>query len=203
LLFAGNIVRSWCIGLVLAAGLARPAAAETVPSPAESERWDSPADAISITNDPAAPYIAFFTPPYRVQGASDLSWSMMATRWRESGVIQLSVGVRILHAGAQAWDITGWQVGHAPFMVNAALPSHGSSLKPFSTCTGGLCRTYEAASFALPLALIEQAAISQDGDLEIAILTRAGEKPSIRFPASILADLCRSLATYRTTSAEP
>ena len=65
------------------------------------------------------------------------------------------------------------------------------------------CRTYEAASFALPLAALYQAALTPDGGLEIRILTQAGETLSIRFPAAILAELNRMLAAKRTSLIVP
>ena len=90
-------MRSWCIGLAVAAGLVGPVAADSGLSPEESRRWDPPAHVVTVTDDPAAPYIAYFTPPYRAAGSVDLAWSMMATRWRETGDVRLSVGVRMLH----------------------------------------------------------------------------------------------------------
>ena len=192
----------------MAAGLSGPVAADSGLSPEESRRWDPPAHVVTVTDDPAAPYIAYFTPPYRAAGSTDLAWSMMATRWRGTGDIQLSVGVRMLHGGP-AWGITGWRLADPRF------PPHGTAasssqiqasiepLKPLDTCNESGCRTYEAASFALPLAALDQAALTPDGGLEIRILTQAGETPSIRFPAAILAELNRMLAAKRTSLIAP
>lgn len=195
-----NIVRSLWIGLLLAVGLGWEAAAGTSVSPAESQRWDPPADAVSISDDRDVPYIAYFTPPYRDAGPNDIAWSMMATRWRESGNVQLSVGVRILHDGAEPWRIVGWRIADSNFpprarAIAASSAATVAALKPFKTCSDGRCRTYEAASFALPVAALAQPSSSTDGPLEITILTQAGELPSIRFPAEILADLRRTLGT--------
>ena len=195
-----NIVRSPCIGLVVAVGLGWPALADTSVSPAESQRWDPPAEAVSISDDRDVPYIAYFTPPYRDAGPNDVAWSMMATRWRESGDVQLSVGLRILHDGAEAWRIVGWRISDSSFpprarAIAASFPATVAALKPLKTCSDGRCRTYEAASFALPVAALEQPSSSIDGPLEITIITQAGELPSIRFPAAILADLRRTLGT--------
>lgn len=196
LFFLGNIVRSWCIGLAMAAGLVGPVVADSGLSPEESRRWDPPAQAVTVTDDPAAPYVAYFTPPYRAAGSDDLAWSMMATRWRATGDIQLLVGVRMLHGG-QAWGITGWR------LADPGLQASIEPLKPLDTCSDSGCRTYEAASFALPLAALDRAALTPDGALEIGILTQAGETPSIRFPAAILAELNRMLAAQRTSLITP
>lgn len=187
----------------MAAGLVGPVAADTGLAPADSARWDPPAHTVTVTDDPTAPYVAFFTPPYRAQGSVDLAWSMMATRWRRSGDVALSVGVRLLHDG-KAWGITGWRLADPSFPPRGA----GSfaaiePLQPLETCTEAGCRTYEAASFGLPLDTLDQAARNQDGTLAIAILTEAGETRSIRFPAPILAELNRMLATKRTSFAAP
>jgi len=192
----------------MAAGLGGPVAADSGLSPEESRRWDPPAQAVTVTDDPAAPYIAYFTPPYRAAGSVDLAWSMMATRWRGTGDVRLSVGVRMLHGG-QAWGITGWRLAEPRYPPRRAAVSSSQiqasiePLKPLDTCGKSGCRTYEAASFALPLAALEQAGLTPDGALEISILTRAGEAPSIRFPAAILADLKRMLAATRTSLIAP
>ena len=201
-------MRSWCIGLAIATGLVGPVAADSGLSPEESRRWDPPAQAVTVTDDPAAPYIAYFTPPYRTAGSVDLAWSMMATRWRETGDIRLSVGVRMLHGG-EAWGITGWRLADPRFPPRRAAASSSQiqasiePLKPLDTCSDSGCRTYEAASFALPLAALDRAALTPDGALEISILTEAGETPSIRFPAAILAELNRVLAAQRTSLIAP
>jgi hypothetical protein len=202
-------VRSLWFGLVVTVGLSWPAAAETHTSPEVSPRCDSAADALSISDGRDVPYIAYFTPPYRSIGPTDIAWSMMATRWRATGDVQLSVGVRIVHSGTEAWRITGWQIEETQvplhLMVNAGSSEQAAlqSLKPLSTCSEGICRTYEAVSFALPLAMIQQASLLRDGALEISILTQAGETPVICFPAAILADLHRNLDMQQTSSAAP
>ena len=201
LLFLGNIVRFWCIGLAMAAGLSGPVAADSGLSPEEFRRWDPPPQAVTVTDDPTAPYIAYFTPPYRAAGSVDLAWSLMATRWRETGDIRLSVGVRVLHGGG-AWGITGWRLAD-PRASSPQVQASIEPLKPLDTCSDSGCRTYEAASFALPLAALDQAALTPDGALEINILTQAGETPSIRFPAAILAELNRVLAAQRTSLIAP
>jgi hypothetical protein len=204
----GNIVRIWCFGLLVAAGLSGPVAADSGLSPEESRRWDPPAQTVTVTDDPAAPYVAYFTPPYRAAGSVDLAWSMMATRWRETGDVRLSVGVRLLHGG-EAWGITGWRLAdpRLPPRPTAASSSHTQAsiepLKPLDTCGDSGCRIYEAASFALPLAALDRAALTPDGALEINILTQAGETASIRFPAPILAELNRMLAAQRTSLIAP
>jgi hypothetical protein len=196
-------VRLLWIGLALAVGLGRPAAAETGLSPADSQRWDPPAETISISDDRDVPYVAYFTPPYRSAGSSDIAWSMMATRWRETGEVQLSVGVRILHRSAEPWRIVGWRVADSSFpprvRARAASPETMiAALKPLNTCGDGGCHTYEAASFALPVEALEQSALAPGAALEITILTQAGDAPSIRFPAAILAELRRALGTRQT-----
>ena len=201
-------MRSWCIGLAMAAGLVGPVAANSGLSPEESRRWDPPAQAVTVTDDPAAPYVAYFTPPYRAAGSVDLAWSMMATRWRETGDIRLSVGVRLLHGG-EAWGITGWRLADPRFPPRrtavSALQAQASiePLKPLDTCGESGCRSYEAASFALPLAALDQAALTPGGALEINILTQAGQTQSIHFPAAILAELNRMLAAKRTSLITP
>ena len=201
-------MRIWCFGLVVAAGLVGPVAADSGLSPEESRRWDPPAHVVTVTDDPTAPYIAYFTPPYRAAGSVDLAWSMMATRWRETGDVRLSVGVRVLHGG-QAWDITGWRLMDPRFPPRGTAASSSNAqtsiepLKPLDTCNESGCRTYEAASFALPLAALDQAALTPDGALEISILTQAGETPSIRFPAAILTELKRMVAAQRTSLIAP
>jgi len=196
-----NIVRSLRIGFLFAVGCGWQAAADTGITPAESQRWGAPAETVSISDDRDVPYIAYFTPPYRDAGTRDIAWSMMATRWRESGEIQLSVGLRIVHDGAEPWRIVGWRIADSSFPPRirtvAAFPAATvAALKPLKSCSDGLCRTYEAASFALPVAALEQPALPPAGALEITILTQAGELPSIRFPAAILADLRRRLGTH-------
>ena len=208
LLFSGNIVRFWCFSLVMAAGLSGPVAADSGLSSEESRRWDPPAQAVTVTDDPAAPYIAYFTPPYRAAGSVDLAWSMMATRWRKTGDIQLSVGVRMLHGG-QAWGITGWRLADPRFPPRRTAASSSNAqapiepLRPLDTCSDSGCRTYEAASFALPLAALDQAALTPNGALEISILTQTGETQSIRFPAAILTELNRMLAGQRASFIAP
>jgi hypothetical protein len=206
LLLLGNIVRIWCIGLAMAAGLVGPAAADSGLSPEESRRWDPPAEAVTVTDDPAAPYIAYFTPPYRATGSVDLAWSMMATRWRETGDVQLSVGVRMLHGG-KAWGIIGWRIAdpHFPPRLGSSSRAHASikPLKPLKTCGESGCRTYEAASFALPRAALDQAGLHRDGTLAITILTKAHETQSIHFPAAILTELSRMIATERASLVTP
>ena len=196
-------MRSALIGLALAIGLGWPAAADSGLPPAESQRWDPVADTVSVTDDPAAPYIAYFTPPYRTVGAVDLAWSMMATRWRATGDVQLSLGVRMVHAGAGPWHIAGWRVTDPQFPPRMALsgtePAAGS-LKPLKTCNAGACRIYEAASFALPLAVLAQAA--QTGAVELSIVSQTGRTQSIRFPAAILDDLRAKLALRQTAFAD-
>ncbi|MBA4097200.1 MAG: hypothetical protein C0484_10595 [Rhodospirillum sp.] len=192
----------------MAAGLVGPVVADSGLSPEEPRRWDPPAQAVTVTDDPAAPYVAYFTPPYRAAGSDDLAWSMMATRWRETGDIRLSIGVRMLHGG-QAWGITGWRLADPRFPPHRTAASSSQiqasiePLKPLDTCTDSGCRTYEAASFALPPAALDQAALTPDGALEISILTQAGETHSIRFPAGILAELNRMLAAQRTSLITP
>ena len=72
-----------------------------------------------------------------------------------------------------------------------------AALSPLKTCGDQGCRTYEAASFALPLAAL---ALERGAALDITIVTQAGDGPSIRFPAAILANLHRALGTQQTTS---
>jgi hypothetical protein len=184
----------------MAAGLVGPVAADSGLSPEESRRWDPPSQTLTITDDPAAPYIAYFTPPYRAAGSVDLAWSMMATRWRETGEVQLSVGVRIVHDGAEPWRIVGWRIADTRFPRRAHAPDSATApiaaLNPLKTCGDHGCRTYEAATFALPLAALR---LERSAALDIAILTQAGHGPSIRFPAAILANLHRVLGTQQTT----
>lgn len=190
------------IGLTLAIGLVWPAAADTGLSPTLSQRWDPAVDTISVTDDPAAPYIAYFTPPYRTEGAVDLAWSMMATRWRATGQVQLSLGVRLVRPGTEPWDIAGWRVTDTQFPPRAALSGTefvAGSLKPLKTCSAGVCRMYEAASFTLPLAVLARSA--QSGALEFDIVSQAGRAQSIRFPAAILDDLRAKLALRQTALA--
>src|SRR5262245_3496251 len=185
-----KIVRGLWIGLVVAAGLGWPAAAETGISPADSQRWDPSGDTISVSDEGGVPYVAYFTPPYRSTDPTDIAWSMMATRWRATGEIRLSVGVRIVHDGEEPWRIVGWHIADTRFpprTLAASPEAPVTALKPFKACRDGRCRTYEAASFALPRAALAQA--TPDATLEIALVTVAGDTPVIRFPAAILADL--------------
>ena len=200
-------MRTWCIGLAMAVGLSGPAAADAGLSTDDSRRWDAPAARVSVSDDPAAPYVTFFTPSYRISGATDLAWSMMATRWRETGDVQLSVGVRIVHDG-KAWGITSWRLADPRFpprhptgasVQQAAI----DALKPLETCTAAGCRTYEATSFAIPLAALEQAVRDPGAAFEIRVLTHAGETPAIRFPAAILAQLHSSLGARQASLAAP
>src|SRR5262245_40397846 len=203
LFFLGNIVRTWCIGLAMAAGLSGPAVAEAGLSAVDTQRWDAPAAAVSVSDDPAAPYVAYFTPPYRTSRATDLAWSMMATRWRETGDVQLSIGVRIVHDGT-AWAIAGWRLADPSFPPRRpAGVMKIEALKPLETCTAARCQTYEAASFALPLKALEEAVRNPDNTLQISILTQAGETPSIQFPPAILAELSRALSGRQASLAQP
>ena len=194
-------MRSLWIGLVVAAGLGWPAVADTAVSPAEAQRWDPPADTVSVSDDREVPYVAYFTPPYRSAGPSDVVWSMMATRWRATGEVQLSVGVRIVHDGAEPWRIVGWRIADTRFPPRVhtthSATAPVAALSPLKTCGDHGCRTYEAVSFALPLAAL---ALERGAALDITIVTKAGNGPSIRFPAAILANLHRALGTQQTTS---
>jgi|SRR5687767_8339876 len=199
-LFGEKIVRLLGIGLAVAVGLGCPAAADTAVSPAESQRWDPPADTISVSDDRDAPYVAYFTPPYRSAGPSDVAWSMMATRWRATGQIQLSVGVRFVHDDTEPWRIVGWRIADTRFPPRAHATGSATApvaaLNPLKTCGDHGCRTYEAATFALPLAALAR---ERGAALDITILTQAGDGPSIRFPAAILANLHRALGPQQTT----
>ena len=194
-------MRSLWIGLALAVGLGCPAVADNAVSPAEAQRWDPPADTVSVSDDREVPYVAYFTPPYRSAGPSDVVWSMMATRWRATGEIRLSVGVRIVHDGAEPWGVVGWRITDTRFPPRAHTTHSAmapvAALNPLKTCGDHGCRTYEAVSFALPLAAL---ALERGAALDITIVTQAGDRPFIRFPAAILANLHRALGTQQTTS---
>ena len=188
----------------MAVGLGCPAAADTAVSPAESRRWDPRQTRSPSATIRAAPYVAYFTPPYRALVPSDVAWSMMATRWRATGEIQLSVGVRIVHDGAEPWRIAGGALPTPRFPPRAAQPPSRANpapvepLKPLKTCGDHGCRTYEAATFALPLAALGRASAVPRSKSRI--LTQAGDGPSIRFPAAILANLNRCPRHAKTTS---
>ena len=194
-------MRSLWIGLVVAAGLGWPAVADTAVSPADAQRWDPPADTVSVSDDREVPYVAYFTPPYRSAGPSDVVWSMMATRWRATGEIRLSVGVRIVHDGAEPWGVVGWRITDTRFPPRAhtthSAMASVAALNPLKTCGDHGCRTYDGATFALPLAA---RALARGAALDITIVTQAGDRPFIRFPAAILANLHRALGTQQTTS---
>ena len=133
---------------------------------------------------------------------------MMATRWRETGEVQLSVGVRILHGGAEPWGIVGWRIADSSFPPRvrtfAASPEATiAPLKPLKTCRDGRLPHVRSGVLRASDRGPGATALEPGAALEITILTQAGDAPSIRFPAAILAELRRALGTQQTSLTEP
>lgn len=175
--------------------------AQTAWSPEEAARWSQLVDQIKSSNDPADPFASYFTPPFSKAGAANLTWSMMATRWRDTGAVNIQVGIRLVHAGTKPWRITGGRIAGGSLADTArseVFPA--KALKPLINCYSGACRNYEAASLTLPLSAL---ATGAEHGLEISVLTEDGEDTTISFPQAIVSALYLTAKLDRLTIITP
>lgn len=170
------------LGLALIALLAvgRVAAAD---ESADLTRWQQPMDAVSREDDPAAPFVSFFTPTYSNAEKSTI-WSMMAAKWRGTGEIDLAVGIRLVHGDEAPWNIEAASLADGTKLVLEMFP-------PARTCdSNDACVQREAASVTLPMEALSE---SHAGDLSITVVTRDGGRHAVTFPRAIVAALSREL----------
>lgn len=161
---------------------AYPARADTDP---DLLRWDQPEGIVVSEDDPAAPFVSFFTPIYRDEDQV-ATWSMMATRWRSNGRIDLSIGVRLVHADEAPWGV-------AAAKLEDGQDLQVDLLNAVKTCSADdVCVQRETATINLPLAVLERGAAE---GMEIRLKTLNGVDRVIAFPRDILDQL------YRTTGA--
>jgi hypothetical protein len=172
------------------AGFAHPAGAETAWTAEDAARWEQPKDRIAVSDDPNEAYATYLTPAYRKTGDVDLTWSMMATRWRGPGgndaSLDLTLGLRMTHPGDQPWIITGASLGSGAKIWPAI------ALKPLARCTD-TCWSYEAGSIALPADTL----LIEDADLSVVIHSRNGPDQAISFPKGIIDALKRQVPAVR------
>lgn len=170
------------LGFLLLAALAASRVAVADDS-ADLARWQQPTDAVAREDDPSSPFISFFTPTYSSADKSAV-WSMMAAKWRDTGDIDLSVGVRLNHGDEAPWTFTAASLADGTKLSLDSFPA-------IKTCTaGGTCVRRETVSLTLPRnALKGEYATS----FAITIVTGDGDQHAITFPPEIIAALAREI----------
>lgn len=172
------MLRNFSLALVIVLAAPRLASAETDPALA---RWEQPDGVVVQENDPAAPFVSFFTPIYRDDDRI-ATWSMMATKWRSNGQVDLSVGVRLVHDDALPWGVIAAK-------LEDGSPLALDTLEPIRTCgADGACVQRETAAITLSRASLKHGMLH---GLQIRLISANGPDRAIAFPQDILEQLYR------------